>query len=95
MFRDSAVSNLTEFFQRFRQLNVRSNQQLDDLVSQAQRVVRGVEPQELRDNDALRQHVAVQLATVQSTLDGMMVDQPRRRIIRSNPDNGASHAPDH
>ena len=28
-FRDSAVNNLTEFFQRFRQLNIRSNDQLD------------------------------------------------------------------
>ena len=29
IFRDSAVENLTEFFDRFRQLNVRSNEQLD------------------------------------------------------------------
>ena len=30
-FRNSAVNNLTEFFDRFRQLNVRSNQDLDTL----------------------------------------------------------------
>jgi hypothetical protein len=83
VFRDSAVANLTEFFGRFRELNVRSNAQLDQLVEQAQRVVRGVQPQELRDNAGLRQHVAAQLASVQSTLDGMLVDQPRRRIIRA------------
>lgn len=47
VFRDSAVENLTEFFQRFRQLNVRSNEQLDTLVADAQRVIRGVEPQAL------------------------------------------------
>ena len=41
IFRDSAVENLTEFFQRFRTLNVRSNEQLDELVASAQRVVRG------------------------------------------------------
>src|SRR5262249_4743780 len=29
VFRDSAVQNLTEFFDRFRQLNVRSNNDLD------------------------------------------------------------------
>lgn len=93
VFRDSAISNLTEFFERFKQLNVRSNDQLDDLVTQAQSVVRGVEPQELRDNNALRQHVATQLAGVQSVLDGMLVDQPRRRIVRATPStNGASHA---
>ena len=33
IFRDSAVENLTEFFGRFRELNVRSNEQLDQLVA--------------------------------------------------------------
>ena len=82
IFRDSAVTNLTEFFQRFTQLNVRSSQQLDNLVAQAQRVVRGVEPQQLRDSTSLRQHVATQLAGVQSVLDGLLVDRPRRNILR-------------
>src|SRR6185312_9452074 len=52
VFRDSAVSNLSDFFERFRSLNVRSNQQLDDLVAQAQRAVRNVGAQDLRDSDA-------------------------------------------
>ena len=62
IFRDSAVENLTEFFERFRELNVRSNEQLDQLVADAQRVIRGVEPQDLRDNAgpaAARGHGAV------------------------------------
>ena len=33
VFRDSVVNNLEDFFERFRSLNVRSNQQLDDLVA--------------------------------------------------------------
>ena len=82
IFRDSAVANLNDFFQRFRQLNVRSSAQLDDLVDQAQRIVRGVEPQELRDSASLRQHIATQLAGVQSVLDGLLVDRPRRNILR-------------
>ena len=82
IFRDSAVENLTEFFNRFRQLNVRSNEQLDCLVDDAQRVIRGVAPQELRDNTGLRQHVATELSRVQSVLDGVLVDRPRRNILR-------------
>ncbi len=82
VFRDSVVENLREFFERFRHLNIRSNEQLDDLVGQAQRVVRGVEPQQLRDNQALRQQVASQLSGVQSVLDGLLVDRPRRNILR-------------
>lgn len=95
VFRDSAIANLTEYFARFRDLNVRSNAQLDQLVEQAQQIVRGIAPQDLRDNAGLRQHVATQLAAVQATLDGMLVDPPRRRIIRSRPaGNGENHASD-
>ena len=83
VFRDSMITNLTEFFERFGKLNIRSNEQLDELVERAQQVVRGVEPQQLRDNQSLRQEVATQLSGVQSALDGLLVDRPRRRIIRS------------
>jgi hypothetical protein len=82
IFRDSAVANLGEFFERFRSLNVHSSDQLDELVEQAQRAVRGLEPQELRDNQTLRQQVTTQLSAVQSVLDGLMVDRPRRNILR-------------
>jgi len=88
-----AISNLTEFFEQFRHLNFHSNADLDALVDRAKQVVQGVEPQELRDNNALRQEVAAQLVRVQTAVDGMLVDQPRRRIIRSRPStNGDSHA---
>jgi len=83
IFRDSAVSNLTEFFERFRSLNIGSNEQLDGLVDQVQGIVRGVRPQQLRDQSSLRQHVATELSAVTSVLDGLLVDRPRRRIIRS------------
>ena len=83
VFRDSAIDNLCDFFERFRSLNVRSNQQLDELVAQAQRTVRGVAAQDLRDGPSVRQEVATQLARVQTTLDAMLVERPRRRILRN------------
>jgi len=82
VFRDSAIENLSEFFQRFRTLNVRSNEQLDGLVADAQRIIRGIEPQDLRDNAGLRQHVATEMSRVESVLDGLLVDRPRRNILR-------------
>ena len=85
VFRDTAVSNLTEFFNRFRSLNVGSNAELDRLVEQTQCVLRGVRPNSLRQSDGLRQHITTQLSGVQSVLDGMMVDRPRRNIMRSRP----------
>jgi len=88
VFRDSAVENLDSFFERFRSLNVRSNQQLDELVTQAQRAVRNVGAQDLRDSESLRSQVATQLSRVQASLDAMLVDRPRRRILRNAPASG-------
>ena len=82
VFRDTAVTNLTEFFDRFRSLNIRSNEQLDELVEHAQRVITGVDPQHLRDSQALREQVASQMTVVQSGLDQLLVDRPRRNIQR-------------
>ena len=62
--------------------NVRSNEQLDQLVGQAQRVIRGVGPQALREDADLRQHVATEMSRVQSVLDGLLVNRPRRNILR-------------
>jgi hypothetical protein len=82
VFRDTAVTRLREFFDRFAQLNVRSNEQLDELVAQARGIVQGVAPQDLRSQAPLRQRVATELAGVQAVLDGLLVDRPRRQILR-------------
>jgi hypothetical protein len=81
-FRDSSVTNLTEFFARFRDLNIGSSADLDRLVEQAQQVVRGVQPQSLRDDQALRRQIASELSGVQSVIDGLLVDRPRRNVLR-------------
>jgi hypothetical protein len=82
VFRDSAVDNLRGFFDRFRQLNVRSNDQLDQLVQQTQDILTGNPARALREHDTLRERVARRLSGVQAALDGMLVDRPRRSILR-------------
>lgn len=82
VFRDSAVTNLSEFFERFRTLSVGSDSELDELVHRCQRIVRGVEPQALRDSRSLREQIAEGLGSVQMTLDTLLVDRPRRAILR-------------
>ena len=44
--------------------------------------MRGVKPQQLRENINVRQEVTTQLSGVQSVLDGLLVDRPRRNILR-------------
>ena len=85
VFRDSAVENLREFFGRFRQLPIHgaSAAQLEDLINQVQGVLGGVSPKTLRESGGLRQEVATELGKVEATLQSMLVDRPRRKIIRS------------
>jgi hypothetical protein len=93
IFRDSAVGNLVEFFQRFGQLNVRSNPELDALVEQAQQLVRGVTPQGLRQDADLRTRLGAEMAEVRQRLEGLLVERPRRRLVRSvAAANGSNHA---
>jgi hypothetical protein len=82
IFRDSAIGNLREFFERFKHLGVRSSEDLDRLVHDCQQLVSGVDPQSLRDNASLRQVVEQGLGQIQSSLDELLVDKPRRAIIR-------------
>ena len=89
IFRDSAVTNLAEFFSRFRDLNVGSNDQLDQLVDRCEQLMSGVQPQGLRDNDSLRRSLSTNLSTVQSSLDQLLVDRPRRRILRPSETAGS------
>ena len=81
-FRDSAVNNVHEFFEQFRSLNIHSSRQLDELVDTAQRLLKGVRPGQLRNNESLRNQVSSGLSAVKASLDSLIVDQPRRRIIR-------------
>ncbi len=82
VFRDSAVENLREFFERFRQLNIRSNPDLDALVEHAQQTITGIEPQQLRDSVRLRQMVANDFEQIQASVGDLLVDRPRRNILR-------------
>ena len=82
VFRDTAVTHLQEFFERFHSLSIHSDADLDRLVEQARSILSGVGADRLRDAPALRQHIATQLSVVQSAIDGLLVNRPRRAIIR-------------
>ena len=82
VFRDSAVENFTEFFERFRRLNIRSNPELDALVDQARQVITGIEPQQLRDSVRLRAMVVNDFTRIEQAVGDLLIDRPRRNILR-------------
>jgi hypothetical protein len=90
VFRDTAITNFTEFFERFQRLNVRSNPELDALVDQARQVITGIEPQQLRDSVRLRAMVANDFTRIEQAVGDLLVDRPRRNILRRGNVGGAA-----
>lgn len=80
VFRDAAVENLSDFFGRFKQMTSGSNQELDQLVEEAQKVVHGLSPADLRKDPTIRDRVSSSLSPILSVLDGLTVSKPKRRI---------------
>lgn len=81
-FQKSTVENFREFYEEFRRLNVRGNTELDALVSRANNLVAGVDAQDLRNSAALRQNLSEQMGEVRNSLDTLIANAPRRRIMR-------------
>jgi len=80
IFRDTAVTNLTEFLDLFQARNVTDDSELAALVARAHDLLYDVHPQRLRNNDALRGAVAQSMSQIKATLDTMLMDRPRRHI---------------
>jgi hypothetical protein len=87
IFRDTAITNLREFFDRFEKLNINSDEQLEQLVARARGLLGGVRPEELREQESLRQRIASGLVRVEASLDGYLAERPRRNILRRTPTN--------
>ena len=82
VFRDSVVENLREFLGRFRSLSLASSTELEELVARTQDVIGGIAPQDLRESGSVRERVAAGMTRVRESLDGLLVDRPRRAILR-------------
>lgn len=79
-FRESAVSNLTEFVARFQEMKVGNNAELDQLVERASQVVAGLDVADLRKDASLRLSIAEQMTKVKESLDGLIVERPIRHV---------------
>lgn len=81
VFRNAAIENFKEFYANFRNMNVRSNAQLENLIQQANDLVAGVDIKELRENKNIRQNLSQQMSEVKVALDSLITNAPRRRVM--------------
>lgn len=91
VFKDSSIENLKAFFEDFRKLDIGNGGQLAAIVDQAQNVVKGiVKPDELRGNLDLRKRVAEQLGSIQTQIESMMINTPKRAIDLDDEEGSAA-----
>jgi hypothetical protein len=81
-FQTSTVENFREFYQEFRHLNIRGNTELDALVGRANDLISGIEANDLRKSQNLREALREQMGELQTALDGHLQTAPRRRLQR-------------
>ena len=76
--RQSAVDNLCQFFDRFTEIGIRSNEQLNQLVEQAKQVVSGVDVERLKKDGDLRGSLAEKMQEVKQQIGTLVVARPTR-----------------
>ena len=87
---DTAITNLLDFFDRFRSLNLHSSQELDRVFEMAEDVIsrknllggKPITKDELKNSPSLRADIRTRLSAVGATLEGMTTAKPRRAINR-------------
>lgn len=80
IFRDSAITNLTEWLDLFSARNLSDDAELEKVVEKAKKLIKGVDPETIRDSEHLRIDLQKDFATMASDLDRLLVDRPLRAI---------------
>jgi hypothetical protein len=80
IFRNSLVTNMTEFLETLPFRNIVGNQQLNVLAEQAKQILNGVDPSSLRASPDIRNYVRVKMEDVKSALESMVTLRPARQI---------------
>lgn len=80
VFRNSLVTNIQEFLQIFRDRNITDDKQLEAICDRAKSLLDGVDPQDLRTKEPLRDSLARGFAEIRSQLDAMLVPKGSRQI---------------
>lgn len=80
IFRDSVVTNLTEWLDLFDARNLGDDTELAKVVEKAKKLIKGIDPETIRDSDHLRMDLEKDFSKLSSKLDELAVDRPLRAI---------------
>jgi len=78
VFKNTLVSNMTEFLNAFDARNLTDDAELAQIVSKARHLLSGVDAQTLRTSQALRTSLRDGFCTLQGTLESLVIARPSR-----------------
>jgi hypothetical protein len=86
-FRESVLTNITEFIEFFRVRNVTNDSELEKLVAKAKEVLADVDGRDvIVDDPSMRRYVQKEFKEIETTLDGMIEKRPNRRAFNFDED---------
>lgn len=80
VFRASLVGNAAEFLRSFNSRNVVDDRELGEIMAQVGKMLEGVDADQLRKEEGLRDAVRARATEICSRLDGMVTARPKRDI---------------
>ena len=75
-----------EYFERFGPRNIANYADLEAQIKKTKALCNGLDPESLRDDEALRNRVRSQFETIKNTVDTMVVLKPSRDVSFSDDD---------
>jgi hypothetical protein len=81
-FKDTLTGNITEFLATFDLRNVGGSKELDDQIIRMRKLIEGLDPDDLRDNDKLREDTVTGFTKVAEAFDKIIVNKPTRFIVK-------------
>jgi len=79
-YTESAATNLKEFFNRFRDLSIGSDEDMESLIDTAGKALDGISMRDLKQRPSLRNSVSESFTEIKAKLDTLVVDGPARSI---------------
>lgn len=79
-FRDTTITNLTEWLGLFSARNLTNDSELVAVVDRARALIQGVDPENVRDSDDLRNTLARDFAEITQQVDAAIISRPARAI---------------
>lgn len=80
VFRESAVSNITDFLSHFNMRAVGTTKELTEQIERMRKLLQGVDAKTLRDSDQLKADVHAGFKKVAAALDKLVINKPHRMI---------------